>query len=219
MGEWKRSSKANDNPFSWGIFETYGAFPAPTDRHVTEFFSERFSGEGKYYGKTLGVDAYSLEAVTAQGDKIYADMRAQALGGKPLDKTVFERAEGEHEQFLAILRSIGNDERRVFSVNLPNQGAVPNLPADAILELPAAATATGLRPLQILDFPDPLAAIINRNLAATRLTVEAALTGDRKLFVEALLADGAVTELEMARQMGDELLESHRQYLPNFFDL
>ncbi|MBN1218944.1 MAG: hypothetical protein JXM69_08450 [Anaerolineae bacterium] len=215
-GEWEDSFKAKDNPFCWQLFETYGAFAAPGDRHVTEFFPERFP-QGKYYGKILGVDAYPLEAVTAFGDQVYAEMRAQALGQKPLDTWVFERAEGEHEQLIEILRSIQNDQRRVFSVNLPNQGAVPNLPADAVLELPAAATATGLRPLQILDFPDPLAAIINRKLAATRLTVEAALSGDRKLLVEALLADGAVTDPEVARKMGEELLEAHRQYLPNFF--
>jgi alpha-galactosidase len=140
------------------------------------------------------------------------------LGQIPLDEWVFERGEGEHEQLLDILRSIENDQRRIFSVNLPNQGAVPNLPADAVLELPAVATAGGLRPLQILDFPDTLAAIINRKLAATRLTVAAALNGDRKLLVEALLADGAVTDPGIALEMGNELLETHRQYLPNFFD-
>ena len=210
--------KAADNPFSWSLFETYGAYPAVNDRHVTEFFPERFP-QGKYYGKILGVDAFSFEGTIAWGDQIYADMRAQALGQQPLDERVFEWAEGEHEQLLNILRSIERDERRVFSVNLPNRGAAPNLPDDAILELPAAATATGLRPLQILDFPDPLAAIVGRKLTAASLTVEAALTGDRKLFVEALLTDGAVTDPAVARQMADELLEAHRQYLPNFFDL
>jgi alpha-galactosidase len=210
--------KAADNPFSWSLFETYGAYSAVNDRHVTEFFPERFP-QGKYYGKILGMDAFSFEGTIAWGDQIYANMRAQALGQQPLDERVFDWAEGEHEQLLDILRSIERDERRVFSVNLPNRGAAPNLPDDAILELPAAATATGLRPLQILDFPDPLAAIVARKLTAASLMVEAALTGDRKLFVEALLADGAVTDPAVARQMADELLEAHRQYLPNFFDL
>jgi alpha-galactosidase len=217
MGAPSESFRAAENPFSWSLFETYGAYPAVNDRHVAEFFPERFPG-GQYYGRTLGVDAFSLEGTIAWGDQIYADMRAQALGEKPLDEEVFERVEGEHEQLLAILHSIEYDERRVFSANLPNRGAVSNLPDDAILELPAVATATGLRPLQILDFPDPLAAIITRKLTATLLTVEAALAGDRRLFVEALLADGAVTDPEVAREMAEELLEAHRQYLPNFFE-
>ncbi len=208
--------QAADNPFSWSLFDAYGAYPAVNDRHVVEFFPERFPG-GAYHGKTLGLDAFSVEEIITWGDERYAAMRAQARGEVPLDESIFNRTAGEHEQLLYILRSIARDERRVFSVNLPNQGAVPNLPADAVLEVPAAATATGLRPLQIPDFPDPLAAIVTRKLAATRLTVEAALTGDRKLFVEALLTDGAVTDREVAEQMGDELLVAQRQYLPNFF--
>jgi len=216
MGAVDETFKATDNPFSWSLFEIYGAYPAVNDRHVVEFFPERFP-QGRYYGRTLGVDAFSIEDTIAWGDEIYARMRAQALGEEPLDEGVFERAEGEHEQLLDILRSIERDERRVFAANLPNQGAVPNLPAAAVLELPAAATATGLRPLQILDFPDPLAAIVTRRLTAAQLTVEAALAGDRGLFVEALLADGSVTDPEVAGRMANELLEAHRQYLPNFF--
>jgi alpha-galactosidase len=216
MGAASKSFKAADNPFSWSLFETYGAYPAANDRHVTEFFPERFP-EGRYHDKKLGVDAFSIEHTIARGDRIYADMRAQALGDMPLDESIFERVEGEHEQLLDILRSMEYDERRVFSANLPNQGAVLNLPVDAILELPAAATSTGLRPLQILDFPGPLADIIARKLTAVELTVEAALTGDRGLFVEALLADGAVTDPGMASEMMEELLEAQWQYLPNYF--
>jgi alpha-galactosidase len=71
----------------------------------------------------------------------------------------------------------------------------------------------------MLDFPTSLAAIVTRKLAASALTVEAALTGDRKLLAEALWADGAVSDMETAGKMTGELLEVHRQFLPNFFDL
>jgi alpha-galactosidase len=212
----KARFKAADNPFSWSIFETYGAYPAVNDRHVVEFFPERFP-QGRYYGKQLGVDAFSHERTILRGDQHYAEMRDQALGVQPLDEKIFQRAPGEHEQLTEILRSRANDSRRVFNVNLPNHGAVPNLPADAILELPAVGTATGLRPMQLLDFPEPLAAIVIRKIASVRLTVEAALTGDRRLLVEALLADGAVTDPEVAHALAEELLAAHRQYLPNFF--
>jgi alpha-galactosidase len=33
---------AANNPFAFSLFETYGAYPAVNDRHVTEFFPERF---------------------------------------------------------------------------------------------------------------------------------------------------------------------------------
>lgn len=207
--------RAAHNPFSWSLFETYGAYPAVNDRHVVEFFPERFPN-GQYYGKTLGVDVFSIEEIIALGDAIYERMRAQALGEIPLDEKVFDRTLGEHSQLLDILTSIENDSRQVFSANLPNNGAVPNLPSEAILELTAVATGRGLKALHIPDFPDLLAAPLVPKITAQALTVEAALQGSRTLFVEALLADRSVSDRSVAEKLADELLAAHKRYLPQF---
>jgi alpha-galactosidase len=207
--------QAADNPFAWSLFESYGAYPAVNDRHVVEFFPERFPS-GEYYGRKLGVDAFSFERTIENGDRGFANMREQAEGRQPLPERLLRRAAGEHEQLLDILAAIDTDTRRIYSVNLPNGGAIPGLPAEAVLELPAAATARGLQPLQFAEFPAPLAAILNRRIAAQELTVEAALTGDRRLFVEALLADGAVTEPNTAVRLADDFLAAHRVHLPQF---
>ncbi|MEZ4683324.1 MAG: hypothetical protein R2932_54865 [Caldilineaceae bacterium] len=203
------------NPFSWSLFDTYDAYPAVNDRHVTEFFPERFPN-GSYNGHQLGVDAYSFEGTIARGDEHYAAMRAQATGVVPLDEAIFARGEGEHEQLVAILASLERDQRQIFSVNVPNHGAVPALPPEAILEIPAAATGRGFLPLQAPPLPIALTATIARRVAAHALTVEAALTGDRSLWCEALLADGAVTERATAETLVAEMLAAHRQYLPQF---
>ncbi len=203
------------NPFCWSLFDAYGAYPSANDRHVSEFFPERFPG-GRYYGKTLGVDAYSLEDTIAWGDRSYERMRAQARGEMPLDARIFERGEGEHSQLVEILRAIDEDRRESFSANLPNRGAVPNLPADAVLELTSIATARGLRPVPMPDFPDLLAAPLARKLAGQAATVEAALTGSRKLFVEALLLDGSVADESTAGRLADDLLKAQAAYLPQF---
>jgi alpha-galactosidase len=196
-----------ENPFSWSLFQVYGAYPACNDRHVTEFFPERFPN-GNYEGRTLGVDAFSFEGTIAHGDEIYARMRAQALGRQPLDEGIFNRGAGEHEQLLAILRSIWGDTRRVFAANLPNRGTVAGLPDEVILEQPAVATGRGLVPLQRAELSAPLTAILARKLAATRLTVEAALHADRDLFVEALLADGSVSDPDVAAKLAAALWEA-----------
>lgn len=214
-GDAGESFKRADNPFSWSLFEAYGAYPAVNDRHVVEFFPERFP-QGRYYGKTLGVDVFSFEGTITHGDQRYERMKAQAHGEIPLDDSILKRAPGEHARLLEILDALDNDQRKCFSANLPNRGAVPNLPDDAVLELTCVATGRGLRPLQVPDFPDTLAAPLTRKTSAQSLTVEAALTGDRRLFVEALLADGAVTDRATAEKLADELLQTHRQYLPQF---
>jgi alpha-galactosidase len=204
-----------ENPFSWSLFEAFGAYPAVNDRHVVEFFPERFPG-GQYHGKTLGVDVMSIEQTIARGDEIYQKMRAQALGEIPLEERVFQRGSGEHEQLVEILAAIEGDQRKLYAANLPNRGLIPQLPAEAVLEVTCVATGRGLAPVGVIDFPNSLAAPLQRKLAAHALTVDAALTGSRKLFVEALLADGAVNDPALAGRLADDLIKAHKQYLPQF---
>jgi alpha-galactosidase/6-phospho-beta-glucosidase family protein len=53
-------------------------------------------------------------------------------------------------------------------------------------------------------------------LAAVEVTVEAALTGKFDLFVEALMADGSVSEPAQAALLARDLIEAHRPHLPQF---
>ncbi|MHB0856659.1 MAG: family 4 glycosyl hydrolase [Anaerolineae bacterium] len=204
-----------DNPFSWSLFDAYGAYPAVNDRHVVEFFPERFP-DGAYPGGRLGIDSFSFERVIEHGDEIYARMSAQARGELPLDAGLFGRASGEHSQLLEILDAIEQDKRSVFAANVPNRGAIASLPDDVVLELSSMATGIGLQPLQMPDLADALAAPLRRKLASISLTVEAALTGSRDLFVEALLADGALCDVDAAGKLADELLVAQARYLPQF---
>lgn len=204
-----------DEPFSWDVYERYGAFPAVMDRHVTEFFPERFA-TGAYYGKILGVDAFSFEDVVAHGDEDYRRLFECANKSRPLDNRLFNRTSGEHEKLVEILQSIWRDERKVFFANVRNDGAVPNLPNDAVLEMPAVATARGFFSLHVNDFPPRLASLIQKRWTVVNFTVEAALTGDVDLVVEALLVDGSVRGVDTAKQLANELLEAHRAHLPQF---
>ncbi len=210
-----RAPRYSDDPFSWGFFEQYGVFPLMMDRHVAEFFPERFPG-GRYYGKTLGVDAYPIDKRIAWGDEVYEEFTRLARSGDPLPDDFFDRVPGEHEQLLEMMTSLLTDKRETFSVNLPNAGAVPNLPLEAVLELPAAATARGFCQLHAPPLPDVLAAMLLPKLRSIEITVEAALQGDFNLFVEALLSDGSVREPERAQRLARALLETHREHLPQF---
>jgi alpha-galactosidase len=203
------------HPFSWEIFRRYGAFPAAGDRHVTEFFPERWAG-GEYYGKTLGVDAFSVPEILTWGEERYQSMRRQAEGEVPLDETVFDRSSGEQEQLIAIIRSVLTDSRETFSCNVVNDGIVPGLPGDSAPEVPGIATARGIRAMAVPDLGGPLTAILNRRLSSVYLAVEAAMTGDRDLVVEAMIADGGVTDTRTADALTADLLDAQAKYLPNF---
>lgn len=204
-----------DNPLSWELFERYGALPAVVDRHAAEFFPERFP-EGNFYTRKLGIDAFPIEEVIARGEKTYQNMLAQGEEGMEVEEKLFQRAEGEHEQLVEMIRSLLLDERKTFSVNIPNQGAIPSLPADAVLELPGVATGIGFCPMCTPGFKPELSGIIARRLASVNCTVAAALTGDRHMWEEAMLLDGAVTDPKVAAALVDDFLAEYKDVLPQY---
>jgi alpha-galactosidase len=209
------SSFADFAPLSWHLLELFGGFPAAMDRHVTEFFPQ-FVSAGRYYEHTLGVDAFSFEGTIAAGDRIFAEMKQTALSDEPLPADYFERIGGEHEQVLEIVRSIRGESGRVYSVNLPNRGQVPNLPAEAIVESPAVADGAGLRPIVQPPLPAGIVGTLATRLAWVETVVEAALEGSRRKFVQALVLDGAVSSLDVAERLADELLTVQAAHLPQF---
>lgn len=206
---------ARGEPFSWQLTHFFGAFPACMDRHVIEFFPHLFRG-GQYQGRTLGVDVIGFEPVIENGDKGYAEMRRDALSTDALPANYFERGEGEHEQVLAIIASIRAGDGTRYSANLPNEGQVPNLPRDAVLEAPATASSGGLVPVDQEPLPAGIAGTLATRLQWVEVTVEAALTGNREAFVQALVLDGAVESIDTAARLADELLEAQAAYLPQF---
>lgn len=204
-----------DNPLSWEFFERYGALPAVVDRHAVEFFPERFP-EGKYYGATLGIDAFPIDDVIARGEGIYKAMLDQGETEGEVEAELFQRADGEHEQLVEIIKSLILDQRKVFSVNIPNEGAVAGIPDDAVLEIPGVATARGFSSMHVNGFEGPIKDIIIKRLASVDITVEAALKGDKQLWADAMMLDGAVTDYETAENLVQDFMEEHKDYLPQY---
>lgn len=215
LGDTPELKKRLDQPFSWHAFAIYGAFPAVLDCHAYEFFPQ-FARERQWYGETLWLEAADADARVSGGDRAWEEMRRVAFGQEPVPESYFGSSAGEHEEVVSIIESVETDAGRVYSANLPNRGQVPNLPADAILEGPAIADRGGLRPVEVGAIPSGIAAILTSRLAVFETVVDAALSGDRSLFVQALVADGSVKSLAGAQRLADDLLAAHAEHLPQF---
>jgi len=202
--------------FIWELTRLFGAFPAVGDRHTTEFFPRIFSGKGSYYGWTPGVEAFSFEGTIAGGDREFAEMTrvAEAPGGLPPD--FFAKMGGEHEQVVEIIESIRRGKGNVYSANLPNRGQIPNLPYDAIVECPAVAAASGMKPIQQRPLPSGIAGTLATRMQWVETIVEAALERSRRKFVQALVLDGAVDSVNAAGKLADELLAVQSSHLQPF---
>jgi len=194
------------------LFRHTGAYSALADRHLCEFFPQFFR-TGQHPGGRLGTELFSVEGTIEQGDRGYAAMAEQASGKAPLDESVFQRQVGEHEELVAIFRSLTRQAPKRYSVNVPNEGQVSNLPPEAVIECPAEVSTAGIVPVRLGRVPEFVRACVEKALLTVELAVDAALQRDRELFLEAIIADGHVPSMDGARGLADELWEANRPYL------
>ena len=103
--------------------------------------------------------------------------------------------------------------------NVVNNGAVTNLPDDAVVELPCYVCRLGVEVPIYGELPLGCAAICNQSISVQRLAVEAAVRGDVRLLKQAMMLDpltGAVLYPDEISQMTDEMLVAQETYLPQY---
>ncbi|QBS45141.1 6-phospho-beta-glucosidase [Nocardia sp. CS682] len=115
-------------------------------------------------------------------------------------------------QLLAALLGTGGGTT-VQVVNTRNDGVLPFLPDDAVIEVPAAVDAAGVRPLPQHPIEPLFAGLIAHVTAYEQLAVQAALEGSRDRVFRALLAHPLIGQNELADQLTDRLIAHNRAYL------
>lgn len=116
-----------------------------------------------------------------------------------------------------LLTAHYNDLDEVHVVNVPQRGAVAGWPDDWVLELPARVNRQGIHPLPAEPLPPVCFGLLAQVKAYELLTVQAALYGDRKAAYQALLAHPLGPKADRVQAVLDDLLQTHREYLPQFW--
>jgi alpha-galactosidase len=193
------------------LFEVYGALPAAGDRHVAEFFPFFLTQEADAGGK-WGVHLTTVEERRTRWQPGALKSCKDMLSGKtPIEL----RRSGETVSL--IIDALSGGKPFVDVMNLPNKEQISNLPRQAVVETMAIADSTGVRGIAVGELPLGVLNQIMRHVLNQELTVEAALTGDRDLVLQAMLNDPLVRKIEDAKKMTEELLEANRRRLPQFF--
>jgi 6-phospho-beta-glucosidase len=117
---------------------------------------------------------------------------------------------------VSLISAIANNKGEVHIVNCRNQGAIPNLPREAVVEIPCVIGASGARPMVTDRLPAKIRGLVQAVKAYEELVVVAGAEGDRKRALQALLAHPLVPSFEAARGLLDALLSAHQAYLPQF---
>jgi alpha-galactosidase len=174
------------------LMRTYGLYPAPGDRHVAEFFSAYLrpgAGTDLPWGLQAGLDA--THEYIGEKSRLWDALRQQADGGRPPATP----ADQEAERLVAIAAAIRTGRPHIeLAVNLPNRGLIANLPGSAVVEVPAAVGADGIRGVSVGRLPSAIAAVLTARAMQQEITVDAAVSGDRELALQALVLDPLVPD-------------------------
>ncbi|WP_127359412.1 6-phospho-beta-glucosidase [Actinacidiphila soli] len=117
------------------------------------------------------------------------------------------------EVAVALASSLLRDSGDVQVVNSFNNGTLPFLPDDAVIEVPATVDATGASPLPVPPL-DPLYSGLIANVTAYEdLALDAALRGGRDRVFKALLSHPLIGQYEYAEALTDRLIAHNREHL------
>ena len=184
-------------PVSADLFATFGRYPAPGDRHVSEFFADYLhdDGTGRLPWGLQGGHDQTLHYIDEKS-VLWEGLRARARDDLPLDVGGNQEA----ERLVAIAEALLTGRDLVeLAVNVPNHGTIPNLPPHAVVEVPALVNGSGLSPLAVGELPSGIAALLTARALQQEVTVDAALGQDKDLAVEALVLDPLVPDSRTAR--------------------
>jgi len=124
------------------------------------------------------------------------------------------------EEYAAfIINALKGGETFGFNGNVPNTGLITNLPEGACVEVPVFVDKGGFHPVHVGALPPQLAALVHTSSLIEEMAIEAALTGNPRLVMQACLHDpltAAVLSLAEIRTMVQEMLRQNRDYLPQF---
>jgi 6-phospho-beta-glucosidase len=120
------------------------------------------------------------------------------------------------EAALQLVASLWADTGDLQVVDVRNEGTIPELPADAVIEVPCHVGRDGATPAPVPSLPRVQSGLASHVAAYERLTAEAAMTGDQETAFLALLAHPLIGQSSLAEQLLADLLAANVDHLPKF---
>ena len=120
------------------------------------------------------------------------------------------------EAAAQLIASLHDGAGDIQVVNVRNNGALPDLPDAAVVEIPARVDRDGAHPLPLAPLAPEMRGLVLQAKAYEELAIAAARSGDRDVALRALLANPLVGRWEIADQLLTEILAANQVHLPRF---
>ena len=116
-----------------------------------------------------------------------------------------------------LLNAHYNDLDETHVVNVKNGNAVKEWPADWVLEIPSKVRRSGIVPIATEPLPAACFGLIAQIKSYELLTVEAAVHGNRDAAYQALLVHPLGPSADKVQSVLDDMLQTHKPFLPQFW--
>ncbi len=213
LRDWGSQSVMNITGISWNpeFVQELGILPCSYHRYyymTKEYLAEELEQYGKH--------ELRAELVKAVEDELFQLYQDSSLCEKP---KLLEKRGGAYYSDAAcnLIHSLYNDLGDIQTVNTVNQGAIDNFEDEEIVEVSCAITKDGPRPVKVGRLPKAVNGLVQQIKSFEIAGSTAAVTGDRKKALLALMINPLVMSQKTAVEVLEELLEAHKQYLPQFF--
>jgi alpha-galactosidase len=192
------------------MYRRLGYFPTETSEHSAEYVPWYLHHDEEISRLRIPVGDYLR--ISADNVAEYESTRAALHRGESLDLT---REATEYAP--QVIHSMVTGTMRRIHANVPNYGLISNLPEGYCVEAPAVVDRLGVRPERVGELPAQCAALNRGFVSVGQLTVQAALTGDKRMVRQAAMIDpntAATLTVDQIWELCDELTAAHGDLMP-----
>ncbi|MGL1892909.1 MAG: alpha-glucosidase/alpha-galactosidase [Spirochaetaceae bacterium] len=210
----KNSSGKHDDMIRFQMMKYFGYYIAESSEHFSEYtpYWIRRDSPELIENFNIPLDEYPRRCIEQIDD--WNRRKDDIISGKGL---VHEKTK---EYGADIMNAVVTDIPICIHGNMINRaGYISNLITDAIVEIPCMIDGNGVNGVFVGALPTQCAALNSTNISVQLMTIEAALTQSKDAVYRAAMLDPHTSQdlpIEKITQMCDELLEAHKQWLPEY---
>ncbi|MHC4871774.1 MAG: family 4 glycosyl hydrolase [Planctomycetota bacterium] len=204
------------NLFARDVCDVTGLFPIGGDRHIVEFFHHaRAASKTKklHYGMQWRVDM--IEGKLLDGE-ISKGKGPEAKAAGKADVWIPKEGEASPEAMGHQVKSLLYGPDSTHFLTTRNNGAVPNLPDWAAIEVSAVIGQGGARAVALPEMPAAAARWTLPHIYNNEMIIEAAVENNRQKAIQAMASDHMVRDFHEAAKVFDALVKAHGDRLKKF---
>ncbi|MBN2393937.1 MAG: alpha-glucosidase/alpha-galactosidase [Anaerolineae bacterium] len=190
-------------------YKMYGLFPiGDTPRSGGWWYHTDLDTRTRWYGAGGGGDTpEGRDRILHEKEEKYAQMKESAYDVKvrPIDLFGSKKT---REQHIPIIDALVNDNEYRAQVNVLNNGALPGLPDDVAVEVPAVVNRMGIQPIRVEPLPNKvMLECIYPDWLEMERTLEALLSGDKSMLLFGVLQSHQTRSYDQAVDVFDALFD------------